>query len=58
MTSALYSVAEGRPWKKRGRPRKSWPISFEPTTLPSTSILLPFEAFGKSTWATPVVTSG
>ena len=39
-------VADGRPWKYLSLV-KSWPISAEPTTLPSRSIRLPLRLAGK-----------
>src|SRR5262245_4767320 len=50
-------VADGRPWKYLSLVN-SWPISAEPTTLPSTSTRLPCACFGKMTPASPVITSG
>ena len=37
---------------------KLWPISFEPTVLPSTFTWLPSDLFGNSTCETPVAISG
>ena len=42
----------------RGRRVKSWPMSFEPTTLPSTFTGEPSAASGKATWPMPVMASG
>jgi hypothetical protein len=50
-------VADSRPWKYLSLP-KVWPISAEPTTLPSRSIMLPLAWDGKMTWAMPVMASG
>ena len=50
-------VADGRPWKYLSAV-KAWPISSEPTTLPSRSIRLPWAWRGKITPAMPVMTSG
>ncbi len=38
--------------------RKSWPISLEPTSLPSRSTFEPLALPGNATWLTPVTTSG
>jgi len=50
-------VAEGRPWKYLSS-AKTWPISSEPTTVPSRVIMLPRAWYGNSTWAIPVIASG
>src|SRR5207244_12792061 len=57
---ALYGngvVADGRPQKYLGS-SNGWPISDEPTTLPSFTMRLPFAWRGKTTFAMPVTTSG
>ena len=61
-------VEEGRRRRVAGRRRaaledgvsleKSWPISFEPTTLPSRSIIEPSALPGNTTWLTPVMSEG
>ena len=50
-------VADGRPWKYLSLVN-TWPISSEPTTLPSRSIRLPCAWRGKINPATPVIASG
>ena len=50
-------VADGRPWKYLSSVN-TWPISAEPTTLPSCSIRLPCAWRGKRTSAMPVIASG
>src|ERR1700694_1763059 len=57
---ALYGngeVAEGRPQKYFGS-SKGWPMSIEPTTLPSLTIRLPFAWRGNTSWAIPLITAG
>src|SRR6266851_1642681 len=46
-------VADGRLQKYFGS-SKDWPISAEPTGLPSFTITLPFAWWGKTAWAMPV----
>src|SRR4051812_10063522 len=58
--AALYGngvVAEGRPQKYLGS-SNGWPISEEPTTLPSRTMRLPLAWRGKASWAMPVTTAG
>ena len=50
-------VAEGRPQKYLGS-LKDWPISAEPTTLPSFSIRLPLACAGMTPCAMPVTARG
>src|SRR5262249_10433680 len=50
-------VAEGRDQKYLGS-SKGWPISDEPTILPSTTIKLPLACRGNTACAMPVTTSG
>ena len=50
---ASAPVADGRPQKYFGS-LKFWPISDEPTALPSLTIRLPAACVGNATWATPV----
>ena len=57
---ALYAfgeVADGRPQKYFGSVN-DWPISTEPTGLPSFTIRLPLARCGKISWASPVAASG
>jgi hypothetical protein len=58
VAAGAYSVADGRLWKYDGSFEKSCPISFEPTTLPSRSIIEPSARPGNATWLTPVMRSG
>src|SRR5262245_13565034 len=58
--AALYpngEVADGRPQKYFGS-SNGWPISAEPTTLPSLTIRLPLAWRGKITCAMPVTIAG
>ena len=45
--TAIGAVADGRPQKYLGS-ANGWPISAEPTTLPSRSIRLPFACAGRA----------
>ena len=57
---ALYgkgAVADGRPQKYFGS-SNGWPMSCEPSTLPSFTIRLPLAWWGNSAWATPVIANG
>src|SRR3954469_8958857 len=59
--AASLLAAEARPHKYSGGAAQSvtdWPISDEPTTLPSCSIRLPFAWPLNSTWAPAVTTVG
>src|SRR5215813_13871841 len=58
--AALYAngvVADGRPQKYFGS-SNGWPMSAEPTTLPSLTIRLPLAWCGNTTWAMTVTTAG
>src|SRR5262245_63297214 len=50
-------VAEGRPQKYFGS-SNGWPISDEPTTLPSLTSRLPFAWYGNTSWAMTVTITG
>src|SRR5689334_12782253 len=58
--AALYGdgeVADGRLQKYFGS-SNGWPISSEPTTLPSLTMRLPLAWCGKTTWAMTVSATG
>ena len=55
--SAIGVVADGRPQKYFGS-EKFWPMSDEPTVLPSCTIRLPAAWCGNAALATPVTASG
>jgi hypothetical protein len=57
---ALYgcgAVADGRPQKCFGS-LKFWPMSFEPTVVPSSTIRLPSACAGNTALAAPVTAMG
>ena len=56
-SEATMSLGEGRPQKFFGS-LKLWPISSEPTTLPSRSTRLPAAWLGNATRAMPVMANG